>query len=202
MVNNSEVGHRRGIVSHAASSPHTRSVLIAKLGDHEEASLRKCELSPRPAAAELFPPFPGKTPECVQGLESLDEGAWNHTSDNTQADLVPAGQPGWSWPRALFWKRSISLPEVPLLSWPRALFWKRSISLPEVPLLSRPPPLFSFLTSARVEIPAAGMGDTSSSLAGGSPATPAESPAEPHSHRATHRAVAPHSLPPAQPRDC
>ena len=84
---------------------------------------------------------------------------------------MPAGQPGWSWLRALF--------------------WKRSISLPEVPLLSRPPLLFSFLTSARGEIPAAGTGDTSSSLAGGSPATPAESPAEPHSHRTTHRAVGP-----------
>ena len=35
------------------------------------------------------------------------------------------------------------------------------------------------------------MGDTSSSLAGGSLATPAESPAEPHSHWATHRAVGP-----------
>ena len=45
-----------------------RSVLIAKLGDREEASLNKRELSPRPAAAELFPPFPGKTPECVQRL--------------------------------------------------------------------------------------------------------------------------------------
>ena len=68
VVNNSEVGHRRGIVSHAASSPHTRSVLIAKLGDCEEASLSKRELRPRPAAAELSPPFPGKTPECVQRL--------------------------------------------------------------------------------------------------------------------------------------
>ena len=71
------------------------------------------------------------------------------------------------------------------------LFRSLSISLPEVPLLSRPRLLFSFLTSARGEIPAAGMGDTSSSLAGGSPATPAESPAEPHSHQATHRAVGP-----------
>ena len=86
-------------------------------------------------------------------------------------ELVPAGQAGWSWPRALF--------------------WKLSISLPEVPLPSRPPLLFSFLTSARGEIPAAGMGDTSSSLAGGSQATPAESPAEPHSHGATHRAMGP-----------
>ena len=68
VVNNSEVGHRWGIISHAASSPHTRSVLIAKLGDREEASLSKRELSLRPAAAELFPPFPGKTPECVQRL--------------------------------------------------------------------------------------------------------------------------------------
>ena len=85
--------------------------------------------------------------------------------------MVPAGQPGRSWPRALF--------------------WKLSISLPEVPLLSRSPLLFSFLTSARGEIPAASMGDTSSSLAGGSPATPAGSPAEPQSHRATHRAVGP-----------
>ena len=47
------------------------------------------------------------------------------------------------------------------------------------------------ISSARGEIPTAGAGDTSSSLAGGSPATPAESPAEPHSHRATHRAVGP-----------
>ena len=68
VVNNSEVGQRWGIVSHAASSPPARSVLIAKLGDCEEASLSKRELSPRPAAAELFPPFPGKTPECVQRL--------------------------------------------------------------------------------------------------------------------------------------
>ena len=68
VVNNSEVGQRWGIISHAASSSNTRSVLIAKLGDREEASLIKCELSPRPFAAELFPPFPGKTPECVQRL--------------------------------------------------------------------------------------------------------------------------------------
>ena len=93
--------------------------------------------------------------------------------------MVPAGQPGWSWPRALFWKISISLPEVPLLSWS--------------------PLLFSFLTSARGEIPTAGIGDTSSSLAGGSPATPAESPAEPHSQRGTHKAVVAPSLPPARP---
>ena len=171
MVNNSEVGQRWGTVSYAASSPHTRTVLIAKLGDRAKASLSKCELSPRPAAAELFPPFPGKTSERVQRLESLEEGPWGHTSESTQADLVPAGQEGWSWPRALF--------------------WKLSISLPEVPLPSRPPLLFSFLTSARGEIPTTGMGDTSSSLAGGSPATPAEGPAEPHSHRATHRAVGP-----------
>ena len=65
-----------------------------------------------------------------------------------QADLVPAGQPGWSWPQALF--------------------WKLSISLPEVPLLFQPPLLFSFLTWAWGEIPVASMGDTSSSLAGGS----------------------------------
>ncbi|XP_059986686.1 zinc finger protein 792-like isoform X2 [Lagenorhynchus albirostris] len=55
---------------------------------------------------------PGKTPEYVQGLESLQEGPWSHPSHSTQADMVPAGQPGWSWPRALFWKLSISLPEV------------------------------------------------------------------------------------------
>ncbi len=182
MVNNSEVGQRWGIVSHAASSSPANSVLIARLGDGAKASVSKRELSPRPAAAELFPPFPSKTPECVQGLESLEERAWSHTSHSTQAELVPAGQPGWSWPRALF--------------------WKLSISLPEVPLLSRPPLRFSFLTSARGEIPAEGMGDTSSPLGGGSPATPAESPAEPHSHWATNRAVAPHSLPAAQPRDC
>ena len=94
MVNNSEVGQRWGIVSHAASRPPARSVFIAKLGDFEEASLRKRELSPRPAAAELFPLFPGKTPECVQGLESLEEGAWSHTSDSTQARVGacrPAG---------------------------------------------------------------------------------------------------------------
>ena len=35
------------------------------------------------------------------------------------------------------------------------------------------------------------MGNTLSSLEGGSLATPAESPAEPHSHGATHRAVDP-----------
>ena len=68
VVNNSEVGQRWGIVSHAASSSPARSVLIAKLGDREEVSLSKRELSLRPAAAELFPPFPGKTPECVQRL--------------------------------------------------------------------------------------------------------------------------------------
>ena len=68
MVNNFEVGHSWGIVSHAASSPPARSVLIAKMGDGEEASLSKRELSPRPAAAEIFPPFPGKTLECVQRL--------------------------------------------------------------------------------------------------------------------------------------
>ena len=52
-----------------AAPPHpARSVLIAKLGDREAASLSKRELSPRPAAAELFPPFPGKTPEYVQRL--------------------------------------------------------------------------------------------------------------------------------------
>ena len=84
---------------------------------------------------------------------------------------MPERQPGWSWPRALF--------------------WKLSISLPEVPLLSRPPLLFSFHASVQGEIPTASMGDTSSSLAGGSPATPAESLAEPHSHRATHRALGP-----------
>ena len=171
VVNNSEVGHRWGIVSHAASSSPSMSVLIAKLGDREEASLSKCELSRRPAAAEFFPPFPGKTPESVQGLESLEQGPWSHTSDSTQADLVSAGQAGWSWPQALF--------------------WKLSISLPEVPLLYRPPLLFSFLTSAWGEIETAGMGDTSSSLAGGSLATPAECPAEPHSHRATHKAMGP-----------
>ena len=102
---------------------------------------------------------------CAKTLKARGRGL------DTQADLVPAGQPGWSWPRALV--------------------WKLSISLPEVPLLSRSPLLFSFLTSARGEIPAASMGDTSSSLAGGSPATPAGSPAEPQSHRATHRAVGP-----------
>ena len=86
-------------------------------------------------------------------------------------ELVPAGQAGWSWSRGLF--------------------WKLSISLPELPLLSRPPLLFSFLTSARGEIPTSGISDTSSSLAGGSLGTPAESRAEPHSHRATHKAVGP-----------
>ena len=166
-----------------AAPPHpARSVLIAKLGDCAEASLSKRELSSRPAAAELFPQFPGKTPESVQGLESLEEGPWSHTSDSTQADLVPTGQAGWSWPRAHF--------------------WELSISLPEIPLLSRTPLLFSLLTSAWGEIPAADMGDTSSSLAVGSLTTPAESPAEPHSHRATQKTVAPHSLPPAQPRHC
>ena len=64
----SEVSQRWGIVSHAASSSPARSVLIAKLGDREEVSLSKRELSLRPAAAELFPPFPGKTPECLQRL--------------------------------------------------------------------------------------------------------------------------------------
>ena len=81
----------------------------------------------------------------------------------------------------------------------QTLFWKLSTSLPEIPLLSRPPLLFSFLTSARRAIPAAGMGDTSSSLAGGSLATPAESPAEPHSHRATQKATHGPSLPPTSP---
>ena len=38
LVNNSEVGHRWGIISHAASSPNTRSVLIAK-----QAYLRRLE---------------------------------------------------------------------------------------------------------------------------------------------------------------
>ena len=42
VVNNSEVGQRWGIVPHAASSPPAMSVLIAKLGDREEASLSKC----------------------------------------------------------------------------------------------------------------------------------------------------------------
>ena len=37
----------------------------------------------------------------------------------------------------------------------------------------------------------ADMGNGSSSLAGGSPATPAEGPAEPHSDEATHKAVGP-----------
>ena len=182
VVNNSEVGQWWGIISHSASRPHATSVLIAKLGDRAEASVSKRGLSPRPAAAEMFPPFPGKTPEYVQGLESLEEGPWSHMSDSMPADLVPAGQPGWSWP------------------W--VLFWKLSISLPEIPLLSRPPLLSSSLTSAQGEIPAAGMGDTSSSLAGGILATAAESPAEPHSHWATHKAVASHSLPPVQPQDC
>ena len=113
-------------------------------GYRAEASLNKGVQSPRPAAAELFPPFPGKTPEYVQGLERLEEGPWSHTSNSTQANLVPAGQPGWSWPRAPF--------------------RKLSIVLPEIPHLSRPPLLFSFLTSVRREIPAEGMGDTSSSL--------------------------------------
>ena len=62
VVNNSEVGQRWGIVSHAARRPPASSVLIAKLAD-SEASLSKRELSPRAAAPELFPPFPGKTPE-------------------------------------------------------------------------------------------------------------------------------------------
>ena len=68
VANNSEVGQRWGIVSHAASRPPARSVLIARLGDHAQASLSKRELAPRPATPELFPPFPGKTPEYVHRL--------------------------------------------------------------------------------------------------------------------------------------
>ena len=76
----------------------------------------------------------------------------------------------------------------------------KAFHLPELPLLSGPPLPFScFLTSAWGELPVAGTGNTSSSLAGSSPATPVEGPAEPHSERVTRKAMAPHSLPPAQP---
>ena len=81
----------------------------------------------------------------MHGPYRLEERASSHASDSTLAELAPTGHAGWSWPRALF--------------------WKLSISLPKLPLLSGPPCLFScFLTSAREELPVAGTGGTSSSL--------------------------------------
>ena len=54
------------------------------------------------------------------------------------------------------------------------------------------------ISSARGELPTAGTGDTASSLAGGSPTTPVEDPAEAHSAQATCTAIVP-QLPPTSP---
>ena len=97
--------------------PPPRSILSGKLGDHTEASLSKLRLSPSLAAPEPHPLFPGKTPEYEQRPHRLVERAWSHPSDSTLAKLTCVGQAGWSWPRGLFWKISISLPELPPQFW-------------------------------------------------------------------------------------
>ena len=121
----------RGEDSHAASSPSSvstpllhplhhpppRSILSGKLGDHTEASLSKLWLSPRLAAPELHPLFPGKTREYEQRPHRLEERAWSHPSDSTLAKLTGAAKQDGPDPGGLFWKISISLPELPPQSW-------------------------------------------------------------------------------------
>ena len=82
----------------ASPSPLPRNVLSGKLGDPTKASLSKCWLTPRLAASEPPPPFPGKTLEYVQRPQRLEERAWSCPSDSTLAELAPAGQAGQSWP--------------------------------------------------------------------------------------------------------
>ena len=58
----------------------------------------------------------------MQGPHRLEERACSHPSDSTRATWAPARHTGRSWPRLLFWKLSIPLPELPVLSWPHCPF--------------------------------------------------------------------------------
>ena len=107
---------------HLLHLPPPRSILSGKLGDHTEASLSKPWLSPRLAAPELPPPFPDKILEYKQRAHRREERAWSHPRNSMLAELAGADQAGWPWPRSLFWKLSISLPELPLLYCSHCLF--------------------------------------------------------------------------------
>ena len=73
-----------------------------------EASLSKPWLSPRRAAPEPHPSFPGKTPEYEQRPHRLEKRVWGHLSDTVLAEVVLT--------QGLFWKLSVPLPELPLQS--------------------------------------------------------------------------------------
>ena len=90
---------------------------VGSWGTHRRPLLSKPWLSPRLAAPEPHPPIPGKIPEYAQRPHRLEESAWSHPSDSTLAKLALAGQAGWSCPRGLFWKLSVSLQELALQSW-------------------------------------------------------------------------------------
>ena len=77
-------------------------------------SLSKPWLSPRLAAPERHPTFPGQTPEYEQRPHRLEGRAWGRPSDSMLAELVLT--------QGLFRKPSIPLPELPLQSYSHCLF--------------------------------------------------------------------------------
>ena len=79
-----------------------------------EASLSKPWLSPRRAAPEPHPSFPGKTPEYEQRPHRLEKRVWGHLSDTVLAEVVLT--------QGLFWKLSVPLLELPLHSCSHCLF--------------------------------------------------------------------------------
>ena len=80
---------------HLLLHPCPRSVLSGNLGDHKEASLSKCWLTPRLAAPEPPPPFPGKHLNLCKDLTG-----WRKRLGVTPATaclpLAPTGQAVWS----------------------------------------------------------------------------------------------------------
>ena len=111
----------------------------------------------------------------MQRPQRLEKRAWSRPSDSTLAKLAPAGQAGRSWPGC----SSGSFP----------FFWVT-------------PPVFLLPHLCLGRLPTAGTGDTTSSLASGSLATPVEGPAEPYADRTPPETSWPLtvSLSPGQPR--
>lgn len=124
-----------------------------------EASLSQRWLTPRLVAPEPPPAFPAKTPECEQRPQRLEEGAWNHPSGSTLAELAVQARQDGADPRG----SSGSFPSS-YLSYSSALL---------------PLPVFLLPHLCLGRLPTAGTSNTTSSLSSGSLATPAEGPAEP-----------------------
>ena len=139
-----------------------------------EASLSERWLTPRLVAPEPPPAFPAKTPECKQRPQRLEEGAWNHPSGSTLAELAVQARQDGADPRGSSGSFTSSY-----LSYSSALL---------------PLPVFLLPHLCLGRLPTAGTSNTTSSLSSGSLATPVEGPAEPYTDRTPRNVIASYSL--------